>query len=565
MNKSLPTTIRIVAISCICLMLAAFEATAQQQPPRPGPNNGPGGQQGGNGPRPGQGPQNRPQQPGQPTRPGQGGNDPLDTELRAIITALNLQPIEPDTTNAPEIQEAIPQLGKQLFFAKNLGGTQSVACVSCHHPMLGGADELSLSVGVNAVDELDNPAHDLLGLGRFFGESDDQQVQNRPVVPRNAPTVFNLALNDNNIFWDGRIERMQDGSIITPDSPVDNDGNAMADTNLPADATIADAQARFPVTSVEEMRDDFLPGVNNQTLREALAGRLDNTLAEFSSTWPQAFEQAFGDSEVSVNRIAQAIGEYERSMLFVNSPWQRYLEGDNQALTNQQKRGAQLFFSFPDQGGAGCVACHNGPAFSDQRFHLVAFPQIGPGKGNNSGNGFSADFGRENVTGDQADRYHFRTPTLLNVSTSAPYGHAGTYETLEEVVRHYNNPMGAINRLLADDNADICQLPQFERILEKNNLNCQELYPDAFENSRDVVRRLRGARDGRIQATSPLPFNAGLNNQEVAQVVAFLNALTDPCTTDRDCMAPWIIDAGDEANFPDDKPLIAVDEFGRAL
>jgi len=71
---------------------------------------------------------------------------------------------------------------------------------------------------------------------------------------------------------------------------------------------------------------------------------------------------------------------------------------------------------------------------------------MGPGKGNDSGAGENDDFGRENITGDEQDRYHFRTPTFLIFASSAPYGHAGTYQTLEEVVRNYVNPQGAVKR-----------------------------------------------------------------------------------------------------------------------
>ena len=497
---------------------------------------------------------------------------PANGELRALISNLNIVAMDTSALNLPDINDEKAQLGKQLFFTKNLGGEQSAACVSCHHPMLGGGDALSLSVGVDAVDVTNQTAHNLLGHGRFNGANE----QNLPEVPRNAPSVFNLGLTRRALFWDGRVERLPGGGIATPDSELDVRGRRQADDSLSEDTTLAAAQAGFPLTSEAEMRDEFLPDIDNQSLRSALALRFDNSDVGYNSTWPQAFELANGDQLVDFARIADALGEYERSMVFVNNPWQAYLTGDNEAITEQQKQGALLFFSPRQQGGAGCAACHNGPTFSDSRQHLVAFPQIGSGKGDNSGaQGVSNtdDFGREQVTGIDADRYHFRTPSLLNVAVTAPYGHSGAYQELTQVVRHYIDPQRAVNTLFAarngqtfsQRNAPLCQLPQLEALTQKNNLNCAELYPDAYANSLAAVQRLQQAQDGDIHASAPLAGNVRLNAQEVGQIVAFMQALTDPCVEDRNCMQPWIIDGDDVASFPDDQALVATNEEGTEL
>jgi cytochrome c peroxidase len=495
-----------------------------------------------------------------------------NTVLRTLINQQNLQAVDPTDFDLPSPSDPKVHLGKQLFFSKNLSGEQSAACVSCHHPVLGGGDNLSLSIGVDAVNINQQSSHDLLGHGRFHGES----VNNLPLVPRNAPTVFNTLLEQRNLFWDGRVEALPNGGIATPDSVVNRQGRRLPDANIPQNATLPDAQARFPLTSEAEMRDQFLPGIDNQTLREALVKRFDNSLAEFNSTWPQAFELAYGDPEVSVDRIAESIGEYERSMLFVNNPWQAYLAGNDDAMSEQQKQGALLFFRTTGQGGGGCNVCHNGPDFSDSRFHLVAFPQIGPGAGDNSGLGDTDDFGREKVSGSAADRYHFGTPSLLNVAATAPYGHSGSYATLQEVVRHYINPARAVDNFFAAQNgqafeqgpagsAPFCHLPQIAEITNKNSVQCEELYPDAYANSVAATEHLQQARNNRVVASSPLRNNARLNGQEVQQIVAFLTALTDPCVTDRDCLTPWIIDDASAADHPDTLPLIAHDENGTAL
>ena len=235
-------------------------------------------------------------------------------------------------------------------------------------------------------------------------------------------------------------------------------------------------------------------------------------------------------------------------MVFIDSPWRRYVEGDRDALTDQQKQGALLFFGAPNEGGAGCAACHNGPLFSDGQHHVVAFPQIGPGKGD----GNNDDFGRERETGDSDDRYRFRTASLLNIELSAPYGHAGSYETLEDVVRHYNNPEGQVNRYFND--GGWCDLPQFDGIA-----NCTSLYPDAESNTDLALAKLdQERRDGTSRFA-----NIRLNNNEVDQLVAFLRSLTDSCTQDRTCLADWIADETDDN--PDDQVLIAVDAEGNLL
>ncbi|NTS77460.1 cytochrome C peroxidase [Catenovulum sp. SM1970] len=383
--------------------------------------------------------------------------DALDQRLAQVLSRDNLRQINANPSavrTIPSIEDAKAQLGKALFFTDLLSGEQDVACVSCHHPMLGGADQLSLAVGVKAVDLSNEPAIELLGHGRFNGAD----LTSMSAVPRNSPTVLNVALFDNGLFWDSRVEvrgrRVENtngvgSAIITPDSGLTNNGNRRADDTLTDSTSLVAAQARFPVTSVDEMRASFASDQTNQQLRSSLASRFDNSDENFQTNWPALFNQAYPHGEISYDRIAEALAEYQRSMTFVDNPWFNYLQGDLTALSEQQKRGALVFFSPRNRGGAGCVRCHSGDNFSDERHHLVGFPQIGVGKGNNSGKvgvADTADFGRENVTQDARDRYHFRTPSLLNIAQTAPYGHAGTYQTLEEVVFHYITPRGAVSR-----------------------------------------------------------------------------------------------------------------------
>jgi len=488
------------------------------------------------------------------------GNDPvvltqLDQQLQGLIDRLDLDRSAIAGRDIPDIDSDMAQLGKTLFFSKSLGGDFDSACVTCHHPMLGGADQLTLPVGVGAT----NP--DLLGPGR-------QHSSGLPEVPRNSPTVFNVALWDNSLFWDSRVESLgkepgTNGSVSairTPDSAfLQADGHA--------GANLAAAQARFPVTSAEEMRGfSFEAGSNNQQVRDHLAARLGN-YGEGSgeleqNEWLALFRQAFaqtGDAEtlITFDNIAFAIGEYERSMVFVNSPWHDYVNGDVQALSESEKRGAVLFFNAPDQGGAGCAACHNGPLLSDQQHHTVAFPQIGPGKGDgaNSNTTNSDDFGRERETGNSDDRYRFRTPSLLNIAQTAPYGHAGSFASLEEVVRHYVNPRRSVDAYFRNNR--MCDLPQMRDIE-----NCAQLYPNARNYSLLAANKLdQEQRNG----TSRLA-RIRLDNQDVNDLVNFMEALTDPCITDRECMSAWIADDNNSIQEnPDGQILIARDRNNTLL
>jgi len=174
-----------------------------------------------------------------------------DVELKSIISQKSLTGNPAADRLIPSINTEISQLGKELFFSKSLGGDRDSACVTCHHPTLGGGDNLSLPIGTEA----DNP--DLLGVGRS-NDLAENNPEGGPPVPRNAPTTFNTALWDQVLFHDGRVEALDktensngangtSGGIRTPDSDFGT-ADPLAGQNL------VQAQARFPITSREEMK-----------------------------------------------------------------------------------------------------------------------------------------------------------------------------------------------------------------------------------------------------------------------------------------------------------------------
>ena len=469
----------------------------------------------------------------------------LDDELRTIIAAQGLTGDASLGRALPAIDDPLAQLGKRLFFSKALGGDFDSACVSCHHPVLGGGDNLSLSFGTGALDP------DLLGPGRG-------DVRGVPNVPRNAPTTFNIGLWDGELFWDGRVaslgrETGQNGAasgISTPDSDVN-----VLDPR--AGANLVEAQARFPVTSHEEMRGSLLPAADNASLRAHLGARIgsygfasgvlgDNRwLAEFQT----AFVSSAGAEElVTFDNIVTAIAAYERSQVFVDNDWRAYVLGDNGAISADAKRGAILFFTDADEQGGGCVQCHSGDLFSDETHHAIGAPQFGPGKGAPNG----ADSGRAEVTAEPVDRFRFRTPSLLNVTVTGPYMHTGAYQTLDEVLDHYDNPNDAVDDFF--DDGGWCALRQFEDVAD-----CAALYPTARQNSEDALNKIATERDQDDPAALP---NINLNGAERDQIIEFLQTLTDPCVQSRDCLSPWIAVPGEA---PDRHQLNAVDLNGNAL
>jgi cytochrome c peroxidase len=136
------------------------------------------------------------------------------------------------------------------------------------------------------------------------------------------------------------------------------------------------------------------------------------------------FEQVFGTSIVTVDMVAQAIAAFERTVVTTDSPFDRYVRGDEDALTKQEKKGLEVF-----NGKGHCTACHWGGYFSDGRFHNLGVSPLDPSK---------PDPGRYAVTKDTADLGAFKTPTIRDVALRAPYMHNGSEKTLEDVVDLYN-------------------------------------------------------------------------------------------------------------------------------
>jgi cytochrome c peroxidase len=200
---------------------------------------------------------------------------------------------------------------------------------------------------------------------------------------RSAPTVWNAAFNTVQ-FWDGRAPSLE-------------------------------AQAKGPVTNPIEM------GMKNW----------DEVVARLKAIpgYPQAFAAAFGSADaVTADNAAKAIAAYERTLITPNSPYDKYVGGDQGALTEQQVRGMNTFAE------VGCAGCHSGPAFNGAQSGVFQkFPMFENGALEGQ-YGFMKDHGRFDVTKDEADQHLFKVPTLRNIALTAPYFHNGKVRTLEDAV-----------------------------------------------------------------------------------------------------------------------------------
>ena len=430
-------------------------------------------------------------------------------------------------------------LGRELFFSTSLSGKMDVACVSCHHPFLGGGDGLSLPVGESAYE----PA--LLGPGRWhdWRASGDPKANGAPNVARHSPTTFNSALYRRVMFFDGRLFVLdaEDGGVPSEEQRTPDSVQLQVDPN--AGTTLLASQARFPVVSPQEMLGfDFAHTRPDPEVREALVDRLRGRSGELpENDWLAWFREAYGAPEgtaealITFESVQDALAAYQASQIFIDNDWNAYVRGNGDRLDRTEKWGAVLFFSAPEEGGAGCAACHSPPTFSDERFHNIAMPQFG--RGIQAG---GEDFGRRGVTQKDEDRFRFRTPGLLNVAKTGPYGHTGAFSSLRAVIEHHLDPEASIGRF------------DFAFADNEQLRHVQALYANAERLTRAALDDLEKKRE---RGTSLLPSDLALTSEEIEAIERFLLALTDPCLEDRDCLSRLIPD-GRRAS-PDGNRLVA--------
>lgn len=302
-----------------------------------------------------------------------------------LLSAGNAQPN--DLLGLPElsIPSYNPQsaekiaLGKQLFNDQRLSHDGSISCASCHNKDRAFTDGQKVAVGIKQQTGF-----------------------------RNAPTVVNAAFYQS-LFLDGR-------------------------------AASLEAQALGP----------FLNPIEHGLINQQQLVEIVNQ----DSQYRQQFAQVFNTTEITAEQIAQAIASFERTLIVGNSAFDRYLFGrDRQALTDSEARGMRIF-----RRKGNCANCHEisgkDALFMDNRFYNlgIGFNKVNPQiaefvkalRAGESAEEFEftdaqrVELGRFNVTHIIADIGKFKTPTLRNITLTAPYMHDGSVATLEEVIEYYD-------------------------------------------------------------------------------------------------------------------------------
>ena len=195
---------------------------------------------------------------------------------------------------------------------------------------------------------------------------------------RNAPTVMNRLFSKEQ-FWDGRAADLEEQALGPVQNPIEM-GNTVSGM----------------VSNVEKIQ-----------------------------AYGPEFQAAFGAPGITAEKVGMAIATYERTVLAGNAPYDRYQAGDKTAMSESAVRGMTLF---NDAQKANCVTCHAGFNFTDESYHNLGVGMDKP----------TPDVGRFGVTKQDVDRGGFKTPTLRNVTQSAPYMHDGSEQTLLQVVEFYD-------------------------------------------------------------------------------------------------------------------------------
>lgn len=282
-------------------------------------------------------------------RPGEGAvaEQPSQARARQATTPNAREPIVPIPLDL-QVPPTKAALGERLFHDPALSKDNTVACATCHPLTAAGADRLKVSKGVEGR------------LGR-----------------RNAPTVFNAALNFAQ-FWDAR-------------------------------AATLEAQVSGPLTNPDEM------GSSWAEVTARLKARAD---------YREAFDAIYANG-ITADNIADAIANFERTLVTPNARFDRYLRGEPDALTPLEIKGYARFKAL------GCASCHQGVNIGGnlvQRFGVMDpgmkyMPEYA-----------RADRGLAELTGREEDRYVFKVPSLRNVAVTAPYFHTGAIKELDEAV-----------------------------------------------------------------------------------------------------------------------------------
>jgi cytochrome c peroxidase len=318
-------------------------------------------------------------------------------------------------------------LGRMLFHEtalatnpNNFNNNGNYSCASCHHVAAGFKAGAPQGIGEGGQGFGQAGEGRVLEAG-FSPEADDETLL--PDIQTIAsPAILNLAYQEV-MLWNGQFGHME-GGIINNGLPID-------------------VLATLETPKVENLRG--LSGIETQAIAGLGVHRLSVTgdsVLQTNETYKGLFDAAYPEGSDDVLADAgKAIAAYERTILANQAPFQRWLRGDSQAMTDQEKRGAILFF-----GQAGCAACHRGPALSSPQgapenevFFALGFADLDPNDPRVHGVvDEKTALGRGGFTGQSEDNYKFKVPQLYNLADSTFYGHGASFSSIRDVVVYKN-------------------------------------------------------------------------------------------------------------------------------
>ena len=312
------------------------------------------------------------------------------------------------------LDRQLTDLGRLLWFDTITGLNDDNTCAGCHSPTNGFGDTQSIAIGIEN--------NGIVGPHRAG-----------PRNMRRTPMAINTAFFPK-LMWNSRFASLSG-------DPFDNSAGFQfpppEGLSLSNQPHLLVAQAFIPPTERTEAAGFHFPG-DSAAIRAEVLNRLNSSPA-YRKLFGKVFPEVKAGGPITFDMFGKAIAEFEFTLTFANAPIDRFARGERNALTEDEKRGALLFF-----GAARCSACHgvagrSNEMFSDFQDHVIGVPQIAPQVTNNAfdGPGANEDFGKEQITGDPNDRYKFRTSPLRNVAVQPAFMHNGAFTSLEDAVRHH--------------------------------------------------------------------------------------------------------------------------------
>jgi cytochrome c peroxidase len=314
------------------------------------------------------------------------------------------------------IDNRLADLGRLAFHDSLLGLNDDNSCAGCHAAPVGFGDTQSIAIGVEN--------------NNFVGPN-----RAGPRNQRRAPMILNNVFYPS-LMWNSRFASLSGDPFDNSDGFQFPAPEGLSLSFLPHLLT---AQAFIPPTERPEMAGfgAHVPATNDG-IRAAVVARL-NVNSEYRQLFANIFSDVRNGGPITYEMLARAIAEFEFTLTFSDAPIDKFARGDMSAMNDSQMRGALLFF-----GNARCVQCHavsgdSNEQFSDFKQHVIGLPQLFPNVGNVPFDGPDAneDFGLEQITGNPADRYAFRTSPLRNVKLQPTFFHNGAYTRLEDALRFH--------------------------------------------------------------------------------------------------------------------------------